>query len=170
MADQVLCRDERNPNQTTELSNLEAGSWDGKRFPDPLKRCPAEQGDLERPTSQDCRVGRSNTKSCFVQGPPERTEQRQEARGVGELGAHSNSPVVTERLLWVTVSGKTERIYPKTNTPPTIRRSLPPLDPLIICSERVSLCSGRHLFSRCGAQISLRTFPPLQAFLQSLIL
>ena len=57
LADLVLCREEGNPNQTTELSNFEAGSWDGKQLPDPLKRCPAEQCDFERPTSQDCTVG-----------------------------------------------------------------------------------------------------------------
>lgn len=39
-----------------KLSNFEAGSWDGKQLPDPLKRCPVEQGDFERPTSRTAQL------------------------------------------------------------------------------------------------------------------
>lgn len=109
-------------------------------------------------------------KVLLCAGPPGRREQRQEARGVGELGERSNGPVITQRLLWVAVSGKTEHIYSDTNTPPRIGRSLPPSDPLITFSNRESLGPGGQLFSRCVALMCLRPFPHLCVFLLSLIL
>lgn len=76
--------EEWNPNQTTELSNFEAGSWDGKELPDPLKHCPAEQGDFERPTSQDCTVGWSTNKPRFAWGLWGDRAKKARHRGVRE--------------------------------------------------------------------------------------